>query len=206
VNLFQGQVEKEKDLQMGTIDDVIGAPISLHGLGFLQIKLPETYRMHVWHPELPKRSCFEHSQVHDHRFGFRSRVIVGKQRNDTFFLSRAVPVSFSHIAYLHEGARMENGGRPWVEHYEGQLKQVSSQEISVGETYDMLPYVYHSSTALGDGKTVTLMKKTEEHDKGAHSLCQIGVTPDDKFDRYQMSNGDMWEIVADCLTSKKEEQ
>jgi hypothetical protein len=59
--------------------------ISLHGLGFIQVKLPANRRLHVWHPDLPRRDCFAYSAIHNHRFGFRSTVLVGHQRN------RAVP-------------------------------------------------------------------------------------------------------------------
>jgi len=40
--------------------------ISLHGLGFIQIVLGGNQRMHVWHPDLPRRDCYEHSAIHNH--------------------------------------------------------------------------------------------------------------------------------------------
>jgi len=66
------------------IDDVMTDKITLHGLGFVQIQLEGKQRMHVWHPELPRRACFEHSAIHNHRFDFDSLVIVGTQINVEF--------------------------------------------------------------------------------------------------------------------------
>jgi len=61
------------------IDDVMTDKITLHGLGFVQVQLEGGQRLHVWHPELPRRACFKYSAIHDHRFNFTSRVIIGKQ-------------------------------------------------------------------------------------------------------------------------------
>jgi hypothetical protein len=36
-------------------------------------------RMHVWHPDLPRRACYEWSPIHNHRFSFRSTVLVGSR-------------------------------------------------------------------------------------------------------------------------------
>lgn len=54
--------------------------ISLHGLGFIQIKLDDNQRLHIWHPDLPRRKCFEHSNIHNHRFAFKSTVLKGIQK------------------------------------------------------------------------------------------------------------------------------
>jgi hypothetical protein len=57
------------------IEDVMTDKITLHGLGFVQVQLQGNQRLHVWHPELPRRAIFEHSAIHVHRFNYRSRVI-----------------------------------------------------------------------------------------------------------------------------------
>ena len=91
--------------------------ISLHGLGFLQVKLPGNQRIHVWHPDLPRRKCWESSNIHDHRFGFISRVLVGRQINQLYREVPFAPASDpTHIAYLHEGNRTTFGNRPWKVH------------------------------------------------------------------------------------------
>lgn len=84
------------------IDDVMTDKITLHGLGFVQVQLQGEQRLHVWHPELPRRSCFEHSAIHDHRFSFVSRVLTGEQINHRYEPLRHAEGEF--VMYLHEAS------------------------------------------------------------------------------------------------------
>jgi hypothetical protein len=59
----------------------IAEQISVHGLGFIQVKLPNNQRLHVWHPDIPRRACYLHSAIHNHRFSFTSHVLIGTQVN-----------------------------------------------------------------------------------------------------------------------------
>jgi len=180
------------------------AKITLHGLGFLQLQLAANMRLHVWHPELPRRTCFEHSAIHDHRFGFDSLVLVGTQINHTYaqtFVDTAPDfvVDKTHTAYLHEGERTRFGNRPWIPDYELVLARMHVQVVPAGKQYSMDPYVFHRTEPAGDGRVATLMTKTFEGSRGAHSLCAIGVEPDVDFDRNQISEKRMWEFVRDVL-------
>ncbi|WP_205299420.1 hypothetical protein [Paraburkholderia sp. Cy-641] len=174
------------------------AKITLHGLGFLQLQLAANMRLHVWHPELPRRSCFEHSSIHDHRFGFESRVLVGTQINHIYWPSRAAGAE-THTAYLHEGERTPFGNRPWLPDYQLTVVKSHTEVVPAGKQYSMDPYVFHSTEPADDGRVATLMTKTFEGRRGAHSLCAIGVDPDADFDRNQLSEHRMWEFVRDVL-------
>ncbi|MEE8608946.1 MAG: hypothetical protein V3S55_15185 [Nitrospiraceae bacterium] len=174
--------------------------ISLHGLGFLQIKLGGSQRLHIWHPDLPRRSCFKHSQVHNHRFNFSSTVLKGMQINDTFAVFED-ETNATHRAYLHEGARGASGNRPWIPREMLWLGHVSRELVDEGETYHMLNEVFHSTTPGGDGRVATLMTKTFEGViGGARSLCEVGTKPDVDFNRTQMSTDDMWTVVREVLS------
>jgi len=171
--------------------------ITLHGLGFLQVKLSNNQRIHIWHPELPKRKCFNFSSIHDHRFGFVSKVLIGTQINQFY---RIIPNStrHTHIAYLHEGERTKYGNRPWIEDFRIDLELAGKRQIvKPGQEYEVSPYIYHSTTSIET--TVTLMTKTSEHDKGAHSLCNIEVIPDVDFDRKQWPEEKLWKIFNQAL-------
>ena len=174
--------------------------ITLHGLGFLQVQLGGNQRLHVWHPALPRRRCFTHSSIHDHRFGFVSRVLVGLQVNCVYTHREAVPgVGATHVAYLHEGARTRFGNRPWVPDGFLLVERLRSEHVAAGCEYEMPPYVYHSTEPGGDGRVATLMRKTSEGDRGAHSLCEIGVDPDVDFDRKQWPAERLWSIATEVL-------
>ncbi len=177
------------------------AAISLHGLGFIQVQLGAEQRLHVWHPGLPRRRCWEASSIHDHRFGFDSLVLVGRQINRTYAFEPCLDeAQQTHIGYLHEGPRTAFGNRPWVPHL--RLRQsmiVSREEVVAGQTYHMLPYVYHSTEPGGDGRVATLMRKTSEASEGAHSLCLKNVEPDADFNRFQLAPSQLWPFVEDVL-------
>ncbi len=175
--------------------------ISLHGLGFLQIKLGGNQCLHVWHPDLPRRHCSEHSGIHNHRFSFSSTVLRGMQINDTFAVYELEhgTMEATHVAYLHEGERLPTGNCPWIPRERLWVGGVSRELVDAGETYHMLHRVFHSTTPGGDGRVATLMTKTYEGPEGARSLCEVGVEPHVGFAREQMADDDMWAIVRNVL-------
>lgn len=180
--------------------------ISLHGLGFLQIKLHNAQRMHVWHPDLPRRSCAEYSSIHDHRFDFTSLVLRGVQVNDVYHEhDRPIRLPFSmpdtYVTYTHQGPRSEFGNRPWVRSWQMWLEHRKHEAVLAGQQYFMVAGDLHSTTPSGDGKVATIMTKTFEGDTPARSLCMEGITPDVDFDRHQMTEDAMWAIVRDVLST-----
>lgn len=170
--------------------------ISLHGLGFLQIKLGGKQRLHVWHPDLPRRACFRDSAVHNHRFGFSSRVLVGVQINHNCRLVIGDP---THVAYKHEGPRSMYGNRPWIAGDQVCVAESGMNIVAAGEEYGMRPYDFHWTEPGGDGRVATLMTKLSEGDAGAHSLCKIGVQPDADFDRKQWPAERLWQVAFSVL-------
>ncbi|TDF41942.1 hypothetical protein EYS14_03605 [Alteromonadaceae bacterium M269] len=180
--------------------------ITLHGLGFLQVILPNNQRLHVWHPDLPKRKCFEHSSIHDHRFGFISKVLVGTQINQLYRELQPNSVDYlnigeeTHCAYIHEGPRTKFGNRPWTIDYYCAIQKIGVPRIvNAGEQYEMNPYMLHSTRC--EGICVTLMTKTHEENKGAHSYCDIDVEPDVNFNRKQWSQKQLWDVFVDAMQS-----
>lgn len=183
------------------IDDVMTDKITLHGLGFVQVQLEGNQRLHVWHPELPRRACFKDSAIHDHRFNFTSRVIVGAQINHEYDLQRHDEGEF--MLYLHEGARTAGGGRPWTPDGRANLVRAYSGVIVAGNDYNTQAYQYHRTEPGGDGRVATIMAKRGDYPAGAHSTCTYGVEPDTDFDRYQWSPAKLWAIVADVMLGQQ---
>ncbi len=183
------------------IDDVMTDKITLHGLGFVQVQLEGNQRLHVWHPELPRRACFEHSAIHDHRFNFTSRVIVGTQINHAFEMERHDDGDF--VLYLHEGMRTAGGGRPWTPDGCANMIPDGVYWISAGNDYNTQAYDYHRTEPGGDGRVATIMAKRGEYLDGAHSSCRCGVAPDTDFDRFQWAPSRLWEVVSDVLLGLK---
>lgn len=184
---------------MSTFHDPMTANISLHGLGFIQVQLQGNQRLHVWHPELPRRKCFENSAIHNHRFNFTSRVLIGQQINIKVRPVNAVEGAATHLLYLHEGARTANGGRPWTPNAPVAMDEYTSETIEAGQEYFMPAYHFHRTEPGGDGKVATIMTKLAEGKRGAMSSCRIGIEPDTDFDRFQLSPALLWSYVLEVL-------
>lgn len=176
--------------------------ITLHGLGFLQIKLGGNQRLHVWHPDLPRRKCFAHSAIHNHRFGFVSRVLIGTQINHNIEVTPDRYLNMTHVAYLHEGERTAFGNRPWISDGTVNVRETGVDVCVAGQRYDMEPFAYHWTEPGGDGRVATLMTKTSEGDRGAHSLCAIDIAPDADFDRKQWAEAALWNIALNVLGAR----
>jgi len=168
--------------------------ISLHGLGFIQVKLPANRRLHVWHPDLPRRRCFERSAIHNHRFSFRSTVLAGIQVNRRF---EVMPDDDgSHDLVSHDGPRSEKGGR--LSYVAGRVSLLTSlPEYSwPGSTYFMPMLAYHDTP--NDDVVITMMEKLDEGTVHASSLIEHGHEFDQSFDRFQLSPDQLWDFVRDA--------
>ena len=159
--------------------------ISLHGLGFIQLKLGGNQRMHVWHPELPRRDCFEHSAVHNHRFSFRSLVLKGVQVNQRCDIEVVRPGEGSHIMISHNGPRSPRGGRESFPVADCLVHGREIERYSAGQSYVMPAMEYHHTPC--EGIVVTLMTKLEETHLHANSIIATGHKFHYDFDRFQLS-------------------
>jgi hypothetical protein len=72
-----------------TIDDLrtkadsYGTDPYWFGLGFIQLKLNDTARMHFWLPEIPRP---EREEIHNHRYDFSSIVLAGHLMHEVWHL------------------------------------------------------------------------------------------------------------------------
>jgi hypothetical protein len=169
--------------------------ISLHGLGFIQLVLSPKERMHIWHPELPRRVCFEHSAIHNHRFAFRSRVLKGVQKNVRVDLELAK--DGTHDIISHNGPRSEKGGRL---SYPVAICNVHAGPVETyqpGDEYDMPMHQYHHTP--NSGIVVTIMRKGEESHIHANSVIRRGVDFDYDFNRFQLPAEELFEFVMSAF-------
>lgn len=173
--------------------------ISLHGLGFIQLVLGGNQRMHVWHPDLPRRDCYEHSAVHNHRFSFTSRVLKGVQVNQRCDLEIVKPETGTHLLISHNGPRSAKGGR---ESYPvadvNVFERPTLERYEPGESYFMPALEYHHTPC--EGIVVTVLQKHEELAIHANSICRRGVDFHYDFDRFQLSPTQLFGYVMEALS------
>lgn len=172
--------------------------ISLHGLGFIQVKLPANRRLHVWHPDLPRRACYAYSAIHNHRFGFRSTVIVGEQINRRYdVIDFPEPNTGTHDRISHDGPRGPNGGRLSYLAGSAMIRAHPQETYRPGESYEMPALQYHQTP--NSGVVVTLMEKLHEGAIHASTLIERGQVFDQDFDRFQWTECKLWGVVLDGL-------
>jgi hypothetical protein len=171
--------------------------ISLHGLGFIQLKLDGNQRMHVWHPALPRRNCYEHSAIHNHRFGFTSRVLKGTQINQRCDLEVTKPDTGSHLLISHNGPRSDKGGRESYPVADVNVHMRDVERYRPGEEYTMPALEYHHTPC--EGVVITVLQKHAELSIHANSVCRRGVGFHYDFDRFQLSPEDLFGIVKDAF-------
>lgn len=170
--------------------------ISLHGLGFVQIKLPANRRLHVWHPDLPRRSCYERSAIHNHRFSFDSIVLKGIQVNRRWEIS--LHPNGDHDVISHDGPRSPRGGRESFVAARAHVFELGEERYMAGCTYHMPALAYHDTP--NKGIVVTLMTKLDEGRIHATSLIEHGHDFDQSFDRFQMTPDELWAVVVSALS------
>lgn len=175
--------------------------ISLHGLGFMQIIVPAG-RLHIWHPDLPRRKCFEQSKIHNHRFSFRSTVLKGKQHNVRCKVIVAnddgITSNATHNIISHNGPRSELGSR--LSYIDGTCR-IEEKDLEIhpaGTTYFMDVGEYHYTPC--DGIVITFMQKlAETKDFHANSIIELGHEFDQRFNRFQLSPDEMWRLAVDAF-------
>lgn len=169
--------------------------VSAHGLGFIQVKLPGNQRLHVWHPDIPRRACFEHSAVHNHRFSFSSRVLIGTQVNRRYVVTN--DPEGTHDLISHDGPRSAEGGRLSYVAGRVSIHACADESYVAGQTYFMPMLEYHETP--NTGVVVTVMQKLVEGTVHASSLITHGHVFDQAFDRFQLGDDRLWAIVLDAL-------
>jgi hypothetical protein len=172
--------------------------ISLHGLGFIQLALPGDQRLHVWHPELPRRDCYADSAVHNHRFSFTSRVVKGLQRNVRVDVE--IVRDGTHQLISHNGPRSEKGGRLSYPVAECNVFPRKLEIYGPGAEYFIPALEYHYTPV--DGVVVTLMRKLESGTIHANSVCAKGVPFHMDFDRFQLSPEQLFGYVLRALSDE----
>lgn len=176
--------------------------ISLHGLGFIQIKLPANRRMHVWHPDLPRRDCYDWSAIHNHRFSFRSTVLVGQQINRRYNVIEGLQHDAgTHDRISHDGPRSPKGGRESFVADAAIVSALPDEIYGPGESYEMPVLQYHETP--NSGVVVTVMEKLFEGTIHASTLIERGRGFHQEFDRFQLSQDQLWAVVVDALRERK---
>jgi hypothetical protein len=118
------------------------------GLGFVQLKLSDTERMHFWCPEIPSP---EREEIHNHRYDFGSVVLAGNLLHDVYHLDATISTDAPDRIWLDaEWEVFETNCAPGKE---GAVEtvtpclvtQIGKFELERGSTYEFPHTSFHTT-------------------------------------------------------------
>lgn len=145
---------------------------SIHGNGFLQVHVEgdRSRRVHVWHQSIPRQTVY--TGVHNHRFGFKSKVLFGTMRHKKYDIVPDLAGSFCR--YRVDGrALVDDGVRIAVD-------LTANDLYSTGTEYAFPPGAWHETLAESEA-LVTLFEKTEVTEQPVYVAVPFGQLPDNDF-------------------------
>jgi hypothetical protein len=163
------------------------------GLGFLQLKLNDTQRMHFWHPGFSR----EREEVHNHRYNFRSIVLVGDMYQELFRFEPSADWPNHH--YTHEEFETvckpgHDGSDDEIRIY-GTLKPVFATSLVAGVEYSIDADTLHRIEA---NRCVTFLQRESPIKTHAKVVREIGTQSTCPFAESVPEN-EMWQMIEDCL-------
>jgi hypothetical protein len=177
----------------------------VHGNGFVQLDLDDRTRLHVWGDHrIPRQSVA--SPIHNHVFGFESRVFVGTLLNLRFRLDEGG----THVVHEARPPREGEGDRTLLAPIDGPNRvrpRIGAIEVvragDIGQTYSMRPFDFHVSLAYELAVSViwkdgdTLAQNPTGH--RPQVLVRKGQRADNDFDRHGYDPELLWQIIGDAL-------
>lgn len=163
----------------------------VHGNGFIQVDLEPGQRLHVWgHPAIPRQQTY--TGIHDHSFGFESRVIRGRVFQIPYVIDGCGRDYMIYAPVPKEGEDTQLN--PTGIHC--RLSYGPIQIIQAGQYYLMSPGDIHETVA--DMPAASIMTKTERSESAARVYVPMGSKPDNVFSRYWAPNM-LWQIIKDVI-------
>lgn len=167
----------------------------VHGNGFIQLDVAPDTRLHVWgHRDIPRQSSY--TGIHDHVFGFRSKVVVGRVFQVKY--SRC-PKAFGKMYRIFTPMTREGedtvlvpADAPLI-----RLDHAHIRMVEQGSYYTMQPGEVHET--VSDGWAATIMTKTRRR---PHAVARVfvpeGRAPDNDFNRNAaLSPEKCWNIIEE---------
>lgn len=166
-----------------------GAKPAWFGLGFIQLKLDKDSRLHFWHPELSADTSEE--ELHDHRYRFHSRILVGEITHEEWFLEDDAEGDHDMVLVSctpDKESPPEPIGR-------GFLRKGSVYTMRAGSEYEFSETGFHRIRAT---RAVTYLERGPVIKEFARVIRPFGETSVCPFSRSVPENR-LWECIADLL-------
>lgn len=154
------------------------------GLGFIQLKINDRYRLHFYSPELPAIT----EDPHDHRYNFTSYVLKGEIINSLF-----EEIAGSSFVKRNESCN-PNIVAP-SETTTCALRKISDERITAGGWYDMDHEAVHMVRARD---CITLLDRGDYKKQYAHVFTAPNVLPTCPFSK-KVPEHELWDMIRAML-------
>lgn len=154
------------------------------GLGFIQLKIDEFYRLHFYHPELPAFN----EDIHNHRYDFKSTILKGTFHNSLYCVSPGE----THII-TNESCNPEIKAPTEVKFCSAELELTSSYEA--GQDYFMDHTWFHTVKAEN---CITLLERTDYKKEFAQVITPVDGVSTCPFSK-KLVEADLWALIAEML-------
>jgi hypothetical protein len=165
-----------------------GATPHWFGLGFIQLKISDTQRLHFWHPDLVANTHEE--EIHDHRYNFASRILRGSIVNHTYCFN----VNNNGKYTLSKTDCSPNFVSDAS--YTGDVSLLSSSTLSAGDEYYMSADTFHRIEATHAVTLLTREPTTKAFARVAALNDELTTCP---FSRNIPTNK-LWDYIEEACT------
>ncbi len=164
------------------------------GLGFIQMKLNESERIHFWHPEL--QADVPEEEVHDHRYDFTSTIVAGELVHEVYGFRGNLDRDIAdhelvHVSCDPHKAVPENLLKPRI----GELDLYGTHTMVAGSRYFFPARRFHKTKP---SRAVTLLTRGPIQHEFARVIRPIGSLPVCPFSNPK-SVSVLWDYIADLL-------
>lgn len=160
------------------------------GLGFIQLKLDETYRLHVWHPDLQGHIPAE--ELHDHRYSFHSTILAGRLEHRVFAVE--MDPDGDHEMSEASCAPRKTSAAP-VSLGRCRIRETESYRLAAGSSYYLDMDRFHIGAASA---AATLLRRGQKLKETARVVRPLETTPACPFAETR-SEATLWTAIAEIL-------
>src|SRR5271157_2609389 len=170
------------------------------GLGFIQLKLSDTERMHFWSPTIPYP---EREEIHNHRYDFTSEVLAGQVIHETFLVMNIFRDNEDALHEIFQTTCMPGVEGSVEEVTPCDIRSTGSYVIPSGGSYTFPHTMFHTTkdTKFAITHLTRVLPKPLEFAsvvklRGAATTCPF---------KEKMPSGACWLYIEDALGTAENE-
>lgn len=161
------------------------------GLGFIQLKIDQTYRMHFYTPELPP--IVPEEDIHNHRYDFSSTIIKGEFHQELFHV---LPELYSSSAtHLREQETCKEGSKADAPPAPCSIALASRHTYAAGSKYFISHQTFHRVRATD---CITLLERGPYMKELAEVIRAVDAGKVCPFSQ-KVEEDRLWEIIQKML-------